>query len=119
MVIEIHHAVANKAQLNKHRSRCAGAAGQQDREPIHSRRFRKLKVATEQQIKSSGGAVAGLARDAISFERTTARGGGLIIEIVPRQSMLADTQRHGDVVVRQGQAQGNLGRRYPVAYWRY
>jgi hypothetical protein len=116
MVIEIHHAAVNRAHLNKHRSRCAGAAGEQDREPIHSRRFRKLNFATEQQMKSSGGAVAGLssqatrlARDAISFERTTARGGGLIIEIVPRQSMLADIQRHGDVVVRQGQAQRNLG----------
>jgi hypothetical protein len=59
----------------------AGAAGEQDREPIHSRRFRKLNFATEQQMKSSGGAVAGLssqatrlARDAISFERTMARG---------------------------------------------
>ena len=107
MVIEIHHAAVNRAHLNKHRSRCAGAAGEQDREPIHSRRFRKLNVAREQQMKSSGGAVAGLssqatrlARDAISFERTTARRGGLIIEIVPRQSMLADFQRHGDVVVR-------------------
>jgi hypothetical protein len=53
MVIEIHHP-ANKAHLNQHRSRCAGAAGQQDREPIHSRRFRKLNVTTEQQMKSSG-----------------------------------------------------------------
>jgi hypothetical protein len=57
MVIEIHHAAVNKAHLNKHRSRCAGAAGQQDREPIHSQRFRKLNFATEQQIKSSGGTV--------------------------------------------------------------
>src|SRR5712671_5562425 len=100
MVIEIHHATANKAHLNKHRSRCAGAAGEQDREPIHSRRFRKLNFATGQQIKSSGGAVAGLssqptrlARDAISFERTTARSGGLIIEMIPQQTMLADIQR--------------------------
>jgi len=109
MVIEIHHAAVNKAHLNKHRSRCAGAAGEQNREPIHSRRFRQLNFATGQQIKSSGGAVARLssqatrlARDAISFERTTARGGGLIIEMVPRQSMLGDIQRHGNVVVRQG-----------------
>ena len=106
MVIEIHHAAVNKARLNKPRSRCSGAAGQRDREPIHSRRFRKLNFATGWQIKSSGGAVAGLssqaarlARDAISFERTTARGGGLIIEMVPRQTMLADIQRHDNVVV--------------------
>jgi len=72
MVIEIDHAAVNRAHLNKHRSRCAGAAGQQDREPIHSRRFCKLNLATGQQKTSSGGAVAGLssqptrlARDAI------------------------------------------------------
>src|SRR5258707_686774 len=108
MVIEIHHAAVNRAHLNKHRSWCAGAAGQQDRESNHSRGFRKLNVTTERQINSPGGAAAGLssqatwlARDAISFERTTARGGGLIIEIVPRQSMLADIQKIGRASCRE------------------
>src|ERR1700674_3578804 len=93
------------------------------------RRGARLNAATKRQMKSPSGAVAGLnrqasrpARGAFSFERTTARNrgsGGLIIEIVPRRSMLADFQRHGDVVVRQGQAQRSLGRRYSVADWRY
>src|SRR5712691_10264810 len=48
----------------QHRSRCAGAAGERDRESTHIRRFCKLNFATGQQIKSSGGAVAGLSSQA-------------------------------------------------------
>jgi len=65
---------------------------------FHSRRFRKLNFAMGQQIKSSGGAVAGLSSQATRLgpRRKSPSNGrrrvavGLIIEIVSRQSMLAD-----------------------------